>query len=64
MRWKEKDFLPKKSTGIGMYFLKGKLSFIENDIARNIHSTSGNIEALNTLVLCTIAKEDTLWSET
>lgn len=60
IRWKEKDFFPKKSTGVGMKLCERELCFIKHNISRNVHATSCNIKAFNTFVLSTVPKEDAL----
>jgi hypothetical protein len=44
-----------------MKVLKGKHSFIKDDISRDIHRTSGNFKAFDPFVAGTIAKKNTLF---
>jgi hypothetical protein len=40
---------------------KGKHCFIEDDISRDIHTTSGNVKVFDPFVARTIAKKNTLF---
>lgn len=44
-----------------MKFFKGKLYFVKNNITRDINTASRDIEALDSFVLHTIAKKNTLF---
>jgi hypothetical protein len=61
MKGEEANFILQKSTGIGVKGGERKHRFIENNITRDIHATSRNIETLVDFMETTIPKKHTLF---
>jgi hypothetical protein len=58
---KRKELSSMAGTSVGVKFLEGIYRLIKDNIARDVHTTLGNVKTFESLVKITIPQENTLF---